>query len=69
MTTKLERGLKNSAQITCGDVLSIMFTDGFGPYEALDHVAAYAREITGLASPTACLRVQACINSIARGAA
>lgn len=43
-----------------------MFEDGLGE-EAIEHAAAYAKEITGRASRTAVAHVQRHIRSICRG--
>jgi hypothetical protein len=66
MTTKLEKGLRNSAQITRDDVLRLMFDDGFGIDEALAYSREYAVELTGLASPTAISTIERHIRSTIR---
>lgn len=68
MTTKMERGLRNSAQITRDDVSRLMFIDGFGE-EALDYATEYAIELTGCTSLTVIAHVERHIRCICRGLA
>ncbi len=58
----------NTARMTDADVVALLVQDGLGPDEALDHVADYARAITGNVSPTAQLRVRQSLRRIYRDA-
>lgn len=49
-------------------VRSLMFNDGFGKDEALEHAQDYARELVhGGATPTAITLIKRHINAICRG--
>lgn len=66
MTTKQEKGLRNSAQIVREDVRELMVRDGLGLDEGLRFAPEMAIELTGCLSPTAEATVARHVRAIAR---